>query len=147
MYPGKNEEDLQEKFEQLTESSASVGVLVLHDDAVDDLTELLEVGLQAFVGRFVVETSDEELAKDFTLGSGGVLVFPGRGLLDVQSLLVDRVRASLEAGLSLFRGREGDEPESAEKVKEQNVEGFSESNCTWTNFKFKANRELKLGTD
>jgi hypothetical protein len=57
------------------------------------------------------------------------------------------VRASLEAGLSLFRGREGDEPESAEKVKEQNVEGFSESNCTWTNFKFKANRELKLGTD
>jgi hypothetical protein len=57
------------------------------------------------------------------------------------------VRASLEAGLSLFRGREGDEPESAEKVKEQNVEGFSESNCTWTNFKFNANRELKLGTD
>ena len=54
---------------QLTESSAAVGILVLHDDAVDDLAELLEVSLQAVVGRLVVEAADEQLAEDLALGA------------------------------------------------------------------------------
>ena len=66
-FQGKAESCIASFFVQVfkpTEATAPVGVFVLHDDAVDNFAELLEVSLQAFVGRLVVQASDEQLAKN-----------------------------------------------------------------------------------
>ena len=97
-----------------TKSTAAVRVFVLHDYAVDDLAELLEVGLQAIVGRAVVQASDEDLTKDFAFrsGSSSFLIFRRR-TLDLDLGAVQRVWAGLETSLSLLGVGVGDESKAA----------------------------------
>ena len=85
----------------------------LHDNAINDVAELFEVGLQRVVRRLVVEAADEDLSKDLALRTRLAPLLPRGGPLDVKSGLVEGVRTSLEAGLSLFSGRECDEAETA----------------------------------
>jgi hypothetical protein len=106
---------------ELTESPAPVRIFVLHDDAVDDLPELLEVSLQSLVGGRVVETSDEDLPDDFALRTAWTArtaspsLLLGHGPLEVDLGVVQGVRRGLEASLGLVHGRVSDEPETAGK--------------------------------
>ena len=101
---------------QLTESPAAVRIFVLHDDAVHDLSELLEVSLQTLVGGRVIETSDEDLSQDFTLRAVRPLLVFGGCSLDLDLGVVDGVGGGLETGLGLVHARVSDEPEPAEKL-------------------------------
>ena len=111
------------KMSKLTEPSAAVRVFVLHDDTVDNLAELFKVSLQAFVGCSVVQTSDENFAKDFTFRFSWALLTFGCGFLDVDGGVVEAVRSGRETGIGLFNRGEGDEAESTgNKINYVNVD-------------------------
>jgi len=104
---------------KLTEASAAIGILVLHDHAVGDLAKLLEVSTEPLVSGGVVQTADEDLPQDFPLGSGGGVAFLvlGRGLLDLDLGDVDDVGLGIVAGLGLVFVGVSDETESTENEK------------------------------